>query len=175
MRKRVQRMDALINGLLEYSRVGRAKVPVETVNVGDLLAEVIDSLAPPSNFLVEVALMPVIQTRKLPLSQVFSNLISNAIKHCDRLDARIQITAKVYDQLCEFTVSDNGPGIALEHQEKIFVIFQTLDARDKTENTGIGLSIVKKLVELEGGKVWVESQRGQGAKFIFTWYTSPLH
>ncbi|MBC6435891.1 GHKL domain-containing protein [Nostoc sp. HG1] len=175
LRKRVRRMDALIDGLLEYSRVGRAKVSVETVNVGDLLAEVIDLLAPPPNFVVEVALMPTIQTRKLPLSQVFSNLISNAIKHCDRLDARIQITAKAYDQFCEFAISDNGPGIALEHQEKIFVIFQTLDARDKTENTGIGLSIVKKLVELEGGKVWVESQPGQGAKFIFTWWhPSPI-
>ena len=174
LRKRVRRMDALIDGLLEYSRVGRAKVSVETVNVGDLLAEVIDLLAPPPNFVVEVALMPTIQTRKLPLSQVFSNLISNAIKHCDRLDARIQITAKAYDQSCEFAVSDNGPGIALEHQEKIFVIFQTLDARDKTENTGIGLSIVKKLVELEGGKIWVESQPGQGAKFIFTWHSSPI-
>lgn len=175
LRKRVRRMDALIDGLLEYSRVGRAKVSVETVNVGDLLAEVIDLLAPPPNFVVEVALMPTIQTRKLPLSQVLANLISNAIKHCDRLDARIQITAKAYDQFCEFAISDNGPGIALEHQEKIFVIFQTLDARDKTENTGIGLSIVKKLVELEGGKVWVESQPGQGAKFIFTWrHPSPI-
>ncbi len=174
LRKRVQRMDALINGLLEYSRVGRAKVAVETVNVGELLAEVIDLLAPPPNFMVEVALMPTIQTRRLPLSQVFSNLISNAIKHCDRLDAHIQITVNVQGNLCEFTVSDNGPGIALEHQNKIFTIFQTLDARDKTENTGIGLSIVKKLVELEGGKVWVESKLGQGAKFIFTWYTQPL-
>ena len=171
LRKRVQRMDALINGLLEYSRVGRAKVPVETVNVGVLLAEVIDLLAPPLNFIVEVALMPTIQTRRLPLSQVFSNLISNAIKHCDHLDARIQITVDVRDDFCEFAVSDNGPGIAPEHQNKIFTIFQTLDARDKTENTGIGLSIVKKLVELEGGKVWVESTLGQGAKFIFTWYT----
>jgi signal transduction histidine kinase len=174
LRKRVQRMDALINGLLEYSRVGRAKVPVETVNVADLLAEVIDLLAPPSNFIVEVGLMPTIQTRRLPLSQVFSNLISNAIKHCDRLDARIQITANVQDQLCKFTISDNGPGIAPEHQNKIFTIFQTLDARDKTENTGIGLSIVKKLVELEGGKVWVESELGQGAQFIFTWYAQPV-
>lgn len=174
LRKRVQRMDALINGLLEYSRVGRTKVAVETVNVADLLTEVIDLLAPPPNFIVEVALMPTIQTRRLPLSQVFSNLISNAIKHCDRLDARVQITVDVQDHLCEFTVSDNGHGIALEHQNKIFTIFQTLDARDKTENTGIGLSIVKKLVELEGGKVWVESELGQGAKFIFTWHISSI-
>lgn len=171
LRKRVQRMDALIEGLLEYSRVGRANVLVETVNVADLLAEIIDLLAPPPNVIIEVAPMPIVRTRRLSLSQVFSNLISNAIKHNGRLDAHIQITVNVGDRLCEFTVSDNGPGIAPEHQSKIFTIFQTLDARDKTENTGIGLSIVKKLVELEGGKVWVESKLGQGAKFIFTWRT----
>ncbi|MBW4515707.1 MAG: CHASE3 domain-containing protein [Timaviella obliquedivisa GSE-PSE-MK23-08B] len=174
LRKRVQRMDALINGLLEYSRVGRDKVSVESVNVAELLTEVIDLLAPPPNFVIEVAPMPIIQTRRLSLSQVFSNLLSNAIKHCDRLDAKIQITVDVRDQLCEFTVADNGPGIAPQHQKKIFTIFQTLDARDKTENTGIGLSIVKKLVELEGGKVWVESQPGEGAKFIFTWHTASV-
>ncbi|NJR37563.1 MAG: GHKL domain-containing protein [Leptolyngbyaceae cyanobacterium CSU_1_4] len=174
LRKRVRRMDALINGLLEYSRVGRTKVPVETVNVADLLTEVIDLLSPPPNFVIEIGQMPTLQTRRLSLSQVFSNLISNAIKHCDRLDAKIQITVEVRDQLCEFAVADNGPGIALEHQKKIFTIFQTLDARDKTENTGIGLSIVKKLVELEGGKIWVESRLGEGAKFIFTWHISPV-
>jgi signal transduction histidine kinase len=173
LRKRVQRMDALINGLLEYSRVGRANVPIETVNVADLLTEVIDLLAPPPNFEIVVAPMPTIQTRGLLLSQVFSNLISNAIKHCSRLDGRIKITVNVRNELCEFAVSDNGQGIALEHQNKIFTIFQTLEARDKTENTGIGLSIVKKIVESEGGKVWVESKLGQGATFIFTWCTRP--
>jgi signal transduction histidine kinase len=173
LRKRVQRMDTLINGLLEYSRMGRAKVSIETVNVADLLAEVIDLLAPPPTFVIKVGLMPTMQTRRLLLSQVFSNLISNAIKHCDRFDGLIKITVNVQNELCEFAVSDNGPGIAPEYHNKIFAIFQTLEARDKTENTGIGLSIVKKLVESEGGKVWVESKLGEGATFLFTWHILP--
>jgi signal transduction histidine kinase len=174
MRKRVQRMEALINGLLEYSRVGRANTSVETVDVAELLAEVIDSLAPPATFVIDIAPMPILQTRRLPLSQVFSNLIGNAIKHGDRADGRIQITVVEKDQFFQFAVTDNGCGIALEHQEKIFTIFQTLEARDKTENTGIGLSIVKKIVEAEGGKVWVESGLGTGASFLFTWYKRPM-
>jgi signal transduction histidine kinase len=170
LRKRVHRMEALINGLLDYSRVGRSHVPIETVNVATLLAEVIDSLDPPPTFRVEAKAMPTIQTRRLPLSQVFSNLISNAIKHCHRDDGKIWITAQQKDKFYEFSVSDNGQGIAPEHQTRIFTIFQTLEPRDKTENTGIGLSIVKKIVETEGGKVWVESEPGKGATFCFTWF-----
>jgi signal transduction histidine kinase len=169
LRKRVHRMEALINGLLDYSRVGRSHVPIETVNVATLLAEVIDSLDPPPTFRVEAKAMPTIQTRRLPLSQVFSNLISNAIKHCHRDDGKIWITARRKDKFYEFSVSDNGQGIAPEHQTRIFTIFQTLEPRDKTENTGVGLSIVKKIVETEGGKVWVKSEPGKGATFYFTW------
>jgi signal transduction histidine kinase len=169
LRNRVHRMEALINGLLDYSRVGRSNVSVETVNVATLLAEVVDSLDPPPTFRVEAKAMPTLQTRKLPLSQVFSNLISNAIKHCHRQDGQIRITASEKDRFYEFSVSDNGQGIAPEHQTRIFTIFQTLEPRDKTENTGIGLSIVKKIVETEGGKVWVESEIGKGATFRFTW------
>jgi signal transduction histidine kinase len=169
MRKRVERMDALINGLLDYSRVGRVQVPIETVKVADILAEVIDLLAPPATFLIEVAPMPIIETRRLSLSQVFANLISNAIKHCNRADGHIQISFTEQGNFYRFSVSDNGPGIAPEYQSRIFTIFQTLEARDKTENTGIGLSIVKKIVESEGGSVWVESQLGLGSTFLFTW------
>jgi signal transduction histidine kinase len=110
-----------------------------------------------------------LETRKLLLSQVFSNLMSNAIKHCNRVDGHIKITVSERDRFYCFAVSDNGVGIAPEHQNKIFTIFQTLEPRDKTENTGIGLSIVKKIVESEGGEIWVESQAGQGATFLFTW------
>jgi signal transduction histidine kinase len=169
LRRRVHRMEALINGLLDYSRVGRSQVPIETVNVATLLAEVIDSLDPPPTFRVEAKAMPTIQTRRLPLSQVFSNLISNAIKHCHRQDGKIWITAQQKNKFYEFSVSDNGQGIAPEHQTRIFTIFQTLEPRDKTENTGIGLSLVKKIVETEGGQVWVESELGKGATFRFTW------
>jgi signal transduction histidine kinase len=171
LRKRVERMEALINGLLYYSRVGRVNSPVEVFNVADLLTEIVDSLGLPPGFTVDIAKMPTIETSRLRLGQVFSNLISNAIKHSHRADGHIQITVSDNDhKFYKFAVSDNGQGIAPEHQERIFTIFQTLEPRDKAENTGIGLSIVKKIVETEGGKVWVESSLGQGATFLFTWY-----
>jgi signal transduction histidine kinase len=171
LRKRVERMEALINGLLDYSRVGRVESSIEVFNVGDLLTEIIDSLDTPSDFTIEIAEMPTIKTSRLRLGQVFSNLITNAIKHSRRANGHLQITVSDDDpRFYEFTISDNGQGIAPEHQDRIFTIFQTLESRDKTENTGIGLSIVKKIVETEGGKVEIESDLGQGATFRFTWY-----
>ncbi|NJM88337.1 MAG: GHKL domain-containing protein [Hydrococcus sp. RU_2_2] len=169
LRSRVYRMEALISGLLEYSRVGRTEVASETININELLEEILDSLDPPATYTIEVqATMPTLTTKKLLLSQVFSNLISNAIKHSAREDGRIEITAITKGKYYEFSVSDNGGGIAPENHEKIFGIFQTLKGRDQKENTGIGLSIVKKIVEAEGGEIVLESELGQGATFRFT-------
>nr|MCU0534093.1 ATP-binding protein [Hydrococcus sp. Prado102] len=178
LRQRVARMDNLINGLLAYSRIGRTEVVSERVNVGELLAEILDSLSPPPTFTISVGeQMPTIAAKRLLLSQVFSNLIGNAIKHCDprsasagnRPDGRIEIGAIQKGQYYEFSVSDNGSGIAPENHARIFGIFQTLKGRDTQESTGIGLSIVKKIIETEGGEITVESELGSGATFRFTW------
>jgi len=170
LRGRVYRMEALINGLLQYSRVGRVETPMTSVSVATLLAEVIDSLDPPATFTIEVAPnMPTLWTYRLLLEQVFSNLISNAIKHHPRLDGTIHILSIDVGDFYQFTVADDGDGIPPEYQAKVFGIFQTLSARDQKENTGIGLSIVKKIVESQGGSIWLESQSGQGAAFYFTW------
>ncbi len=170
LRGRVNRMEGLINGLLEYSRVGRTQSAIQTVNVAELLSEIIDSLAPPSTFSIEIAPgMPTLKTQRLLLMQVFANLLSNAIKHHDRLDGHIKISVKDLARCYQFSVTDDGPGIASEYHEKIFTIFQTLQAGDTKENTGIGLSIVKKIVETEGGTIRVKSQSGLGATFCFTW------
>jgi light-regulated signal transduction histidine kinase (bacteriophytochrome) len=170
LRKRVYRLEALINGLLAYSRIGRFQEAVEIVDVGKLLYEVIDSLAPPATFRIEIQpSMPIIKTKRLLLFQVFANLIGNAIDHHDRLDGHISITALKKDGFYEFTVTDDGPGIESQYHEKIFVIFQTLKARDEKENTGIGLSIVKKIIETEGGKIALESALGKETTFRFSW------
>lgn len=116
--------------------------------------------------------MPVIQTELLPLQQVFSNLISNSIKHHHRDDGTITIAAVEQEKYYQFSVADDGIGIAPEDQAKIFTIFQTLAAKDTKENTGIGLSIVKKIVENQGGKIWLESALNQGTTFYFTWNIS---
>ncbi|MEG4285330.1 PAS domain S-box protein [Microcoleus sp. A006_D1] len=175
LRGRVHRMEALIEGLLLYSRVGRIQVASETVKVEKLLAEIIDSLAPPSGFEVKVEPgMPTFVTERLPLQQVFANLISNAIKHNRADSGYVNISVKELDDFYEFSVADDGPGIAPQYHDKVFVIFQTLEARDKVENTGIGLSLVKKIVEAQGGSISLESAEGEGAIFGFTWPKQPV-
>ena len=100
---------------------------------------------------------------------MFSNLISNAIKHHDRSDGMVTISSQDRGKFYEFSVTDDGPGIAPQYRDKVFTIFQTLKARDEAENTGIGLSIVKKVIEAQGGTIELESQLGQGSIFRLTW------
>lgn len=175
LKNRVHRMEGLINGLLEYSRVGRKKQSRERVEVGQLLSEITDSLSPLGQFSIEIAPnMPTLHTRKVPLQQVFSNLINNAIKHHDRPDGKVQVQVRELKEFYEFAVSDDGPGIDAAYHEKIFTIFQTLKARDDLESTGIGLSIVKKTVEAEGGSIVLNSKLGEGTTFLFSWLKSSL-
>ncbi|HEY9767772.1 MAG TPA: CHASE3 domain-containing protein [Coleofasciculaceae cyanobacterium] len=170
IRSRVQRMTSFIDGLLEYSRAGRVNSQKTIVDVQKLLDEIIDSLAPRPDLVVKInGKMPTIETKALPLQQVFSNLISNAIKHHHRQDGLITISVLENPEYYQFSVADDGVGIAPEHQEKIFIIFQTLTTKDKTENTGIGLSIVKRIIDNQGEKIWLESQPNQGTTFHFTW------
>jgi len=170
LRGRVHRMEALIDGILQYSRVGRDSIPVEEVDVGKLLLDVVDLLAPPANVKIEIkCVMPTLRTEKLRMQQVFMNLIGNAIKHNPRADASVEITCRDVGAFYSFGVKDNGPGIAPEYHEKIFVMFQTLQARDKVEGTGVGLSLVRKIVEHHGGQISVDSREGEGAIFRFTW------
>ncbi|PSF37685.1 hypothetical protein C7H19_09020 [Aphanothece hegewaldii CCALA 016] len=175
LRNRVERMEAMIDGLLTYSRVGRTEVETQSVKVKELLNEILDSLVIPPTFTISIqAELPTIVTKRLLLSQVFANLISNAIKHHPRPDGQIEISATCKGQFYEFAVSDDGNGIAPENHDKIFGIFQTLNSRDVKESTGIGLSIVKKIVETEGGEITVTSELGSGATFRFTWPKQPL-
>ena len=170
LQSRVIRMEALINGLLAYSRIGRTEIVTEWVKVDELLLEILDSLTIPPTFTIFVQPeMPILLTERLLLSQVFSNLISNAIKYNDRIDGRIEIRANPKGEYYEFSVTDNGPGIAPENHERVFEIFQTLKGQENPESTGIGLSIVKKIIETEGGSIVLESNLGEGATFRFTW------
>ncbi|MBD0320465.1 MAG: histidine kinase, partial [Gemmatimonadetes bacterium] len=131
---------------------------------------VVELIAPPAPVRVEAATpLPVLWTERLPLQQVLMNLVGNAAKYTRGDDPAVQVSARRTAGMWEFAVRDNGPGIAPEYHERIFGIFQMLEARDKVEGTGIGLSIVKKLVESRGGRVWVESEEGAGSTFRFLW------
>ncbi|MEO1509034.1 MAG: PAS domain S-box protein [Cyanobacteria bacterium J06633_23] len=168
---RVHRMENLIDGLLEYSRVGRGNHEPEPIDLNQLLANMVDLLDPPADFTIAIAPnLPTLLATRPALTQVFGNLLSNAIKHHDRPDGRVDVGyRRLDDGFHEFTVTDDGPGIDPAFHHKVFNIFQVLEARDKIENTGIGLALVKKTIEAEGGTVTVESDVGQGSTFRFTW------
>ncbi|MEM1256022.1 MAG: PAS domain S-box protein [Cyanobacteria bacterium P01_H01_bin.21] len=168
---RVHRMENLIDGLLEYSRVGRGNHEAEQIDLNLLLQNVVDLLDPPAEFTIAISpSLPTLAATRPALTQVFGNLISNAIKHHNRTDGRVEVSYRLLDNgFHEFSVTDDGPGIDPAFHHKVFNIFQVLEARDKVENTGIGLAIVKKTVEAEGGTVTVESEAGQGSTFRFTW------
>jgi signal transduction histidine kinase len=167
---RVNRMQALIEGLLEYCRVGREKGETELVDSRMLVTELIDSLSPPPEFVIDVASnMPTMRTYRVELGQVFANLISNAIKHYGSNKGHIWIRARDTGRFFEFTVADDGPGIAAQYHEKIFLMFQALSVKDSGRDTGIGLALVKKIVQERGGSITLDSQEGEGARFRFTW------
>lgn len=169
LRGRVGRMYDLIEGVLQYSRVGCVQEDRTDVDLNELIDSVIDMIAPPEhvNIVVEGPL-PELKCEKTRITQVFQNLLSNAVKYMDKSEGRIVIACSEDQKRWTFRISDNGPGIEVKHFDRIFQIFQTLTSRDQFESTGVGLTLVKKIVESYGGKIWVESDIGQGSTFFFT-------
>ena len=170
-----QQMNVLILDLLEFSRVGRIEDEKQSVNMNELLGEIVAELKPEMDRChVSVQApqdLPVLWGSRKRLAQVFTNLITNAIKYMGP-NPKAQINVG-YSQngsvMSTLWVKDNGIGIKKEYQEKIFQIFQRVPNQLKVEGTGIGLSIVKKIVELNGGQVWVDSEEGKGSQFFVRW------
>lgn len=170
MRSRVKRLEGFIDALLQYSRAGRESIETVPLQSNQLVQNIVDTLSPPAHMQISVPQAgPMLNTEKLLLQQVLTNLIGNAIKYHHRSDGHITVTIKELDSMVEFAVADDGPGIDPEYHERIFGVFQTLASRDTIESTGIGLSIVKKLVEHQGGEIRVSSEPGKGSTFTFTW------
>jgi signal transduction histidine kinase len=172
---RVRRMDMLLNDLLAYSRAGRQRHTPEELEITTLIQDVVELLAPPPGFTIQLAdNLPRLTSERIPLESLFRNLISNAIKHHhDPANGRVEINACKRGKFIEFAISDNGPGIEERFHQRIFEMFQTLQPRDQVEGSGVGLALVKKLVESRGGSVEVESELGKGTTFRFTWPTVP--
>ncbi len=166
---RVRRMHDLIEGILQYSRVGRIKEDVVAVDLDALLPGIIDAIAPPAHITVRVdGPLPVIECEKTRITQVFQNLLTNAVKYMDKPVGEVVVASAEDSDTWTFSVSDNGPGIEERYFERIFKIFQTLAPRDEFESTGVGLTLVRKIVEYYGGRVWVVSEVGKGSTFFFT-------
>jgi signal transduction histidine kinase len=170
LRGRVRRMEALIDGVLDYARAGRAADRVEDVDVAAVVGDVVQLLGPVPEGTVEVrGELPRLRTQRAPLQQVLLNLVGNALKHGRASGVHVVVSAVEVAGNWEITVADDGVGIAPEYHEKVFGMFQTLAARDVVESTGIGLAVVKKVVESRGGRVRLRSAVGEGAAFSFTW------
>lgn len=170
MQSRVQRMGQLLDDLLEYSRVGRIQQKVVDINCHVLVQEIVQLLGPPAEFVISLPDPSInIRTHRAPLEQVLRNLIGNAVKHHGSDSGHIEVTATKSSNLIEFSICDDGPGIDPRYHERIFQMFQTLRPRDEVEGSGMGLALVKKIVEDRRGKIWLRSAEGEGTCFFFTW------
>lgn len=167
--KRAEQMSALIDDILRYSMVGHEAAKKQRVDLNTVVSEVIDGINPPENIEITVENeLPVMVCEKIQILQVFQNLLSNAVKYIDKPRGHIKVGCSEQDGFWKFSVTDNGAGIEKRYYEKIFKLFQTLSPSDGVENTGIGLSIVKKIVEKNGGSICVKSEVGKGSTFVFT-------
>jgi PAS domain S-box-containing protein len=166
-----KRMQALVSDLLEYSRVNTRAVPFAPVESEDVVDRVMQNLffsIQESSATIETGSLPAVLADVAQLGMVFQNLIANAIKFRSEEPPYIQISAERSGMMWKFAVRDNGIGIDPNFHARIFEIFQRLHTRDKYPGTGVGLAIVKRIIERHGGKIWVESEVGRGSTFYFT-------
>ncbi len=167
--EKAKQMIALIDGILQYSKLGHTNPEKQQVDLNAVLSEVIAGIDPPENIHITIENeLPVLICEKTQIMQVFQNLLSNAVKYMDKPEGQIKVGCLKQDSFLKFSIADNGPGIHKKYHKKIFKIFQTLTPQNRNDSTGIGLSIVKKIIELNGGIVWVESDHGKGSTFFFT-------
>jgi len=170
LRGRVRRMDRLLADLLEYARVGRVPALAEVVDPEAMIREVVDLLQLDGTLDIRIPtpLQPLV-TAKAQLKRVFINLLSNAAKHNDRNVCLVEIRCRDTGEFLEYTVTDDGPGIPPEFHDRVFQMFQTLKPRDVLEGSGMGLALVRRIVELANGRIQIDSAGRRGTTFRFTW------
>ena len=167
---RTSRLEKLLEDLLDYSRIGRKVGDIQTVDTNELVLNVFDLQDPSDNItLICQASLPVIDTVISPFETIIRNLIGNAIKHNDKENGVITVSAQEFKKYYQFSIKDNGPGIPEAYHEQIFALFKTLQPRDEVEGSGMGLSIIKKLLDYHNGSIIVESDGTNGSCFTFTW------
>lgn len=166
-----RRMSTLINDLLAYSRVNTQRKPPEPVDCAEIFRTTLENLKvviKESEANVTANALPSVMGDPTQLLQLFQNLIGNAIKFRGKEPPRVHVSATRRAGVWLFSVKDNGIGIAAEDFERIFLIFQRLHGRGEYPGTGIGLAVCKRIVERHGGRLWVESKKGEGTTFFFT-------
>ncbi|MBN1392193.1 MAG: HAMP domain-containing protein [Sedimentisphaerales bacterium] len=167
--ERVERINKLINAIMYYSTIAREKHKEHPVDLNVLVRNIITDIKPPGNIKVTIGrTLPVVIGEGSLLRQVFYHLIANAVNFMNKPEGSVTVGCVDRNTLWEFSVADNGPGIAQQHFDRIFRLFQTLDGNIGTGNRGVGLTVVKKIVELYDGRIWLTSEIGQGSTFFFT-------
>lgn len=162
----LEKMDALISGILEYSSIDRETRTEREIDLNVLVRETIEILHVPDHIEIKIHQLPQIKGDPFKLQQLFQNLIDNAVNYMDKPQGRIEIIARDLDTKYQFEIKDNGKGIDPAYFEKIFQVFQKLES--DTNSTGIGLSIVKKIITSYEGEIWLDSELGKGTSFYFT-------
>lgn len=162
-------MCELVDDIQRYSEIGRVFHEKEQADTNEVVQEAIEAIAPSANIQITIEnKLPVITCETTRIVQIFQNLLDNAVKYMDKPKAKIRIGCVQDDGFWKFHVADNGPGIEEKSIEEIFNIFQTRTKGNAVESNGIGLPSARKIVEMCGGKIWVESKAGEGATFFFT-------
>ena len=162
-------MHNLIDGVLQYSRVGRVTEKMVPVNLNEIVPEIYKSIDAGGKVEMEIETeLPMILFEQTRIIQLFQNLLSNAVKYMDKPKGQVKVGCTKEGEFWKFYVADNGPGIEEKDFERIFLLFQTLAPKDQFESTGVGLTVAKKIVEMYGGRIWVESKVGAGSTFFFT-------
>lgn len=170
LRNRCDRLNRLLDDLLEYSRIGRKDNDIRRINVQHSVENIIDLIDVDNTVTLTCsANLPTFDTYATPLEIVFRNLLSNAIKHHDKAQQSITVQCHVRDDVYEFTVSDDGPGIHPDHHDKIFNLYTTLKPRDEVEGSGMGLSIINKILLNLKQQIIVDSDGKSGSSFRFSW------
>ena len=169
MKRKVAQIEQLIEGILEYSKAGIENSHIEKIDVKKLVEDTLNLIEIPQKFDIQVSeKLPNIFAEKIKMKQVFQNLITNAVKYNNKEEGTINISSSEDEKFWYFSVADNGIGIEQQYFNKIFEVFQTLHQKDKFESTGIGLSIVKKIIDQHKGFISVESQLDIGSTFTFS-------
>lgn len=170
IQERIQHLHCLLDAIQTYSRVGRTHEPSTAVDLAAVVDEVIRQLKAPADFVVHVPEpLPTLEGSAQHFHQIFRHLLENAVRFMDKPGGRVLITRQKTDRAWKFSISDNGPGIAPGRQRNIFQLFHRLDSSPDQQGIGLGLALVRRLVETHGGRISVSSEPGSGSTFHLTW------
>lgn len=174
LRQRIEHMNHMLDAILDYVRTGQSQAPIEVVDTSQLIRELFALMTTASTFRLDaVPPLPTVRAARAPMALVLHHLIHNAVEHHHSVSGRVRISATYLPPHLEFCVDDDGPGIPASAQYDIFLPLRTLEPLNSRKTSGMGLALVKKMLDHYGGDVRVESQEGQGARFYVRWPVEP--